>query len=441
MVAEAALLTSLGWVASPLIKTLFDKAHHNLGTGIDEKRKILEATVLPRLSLAIEKAEKSPNKEKVVEWLKRLKGAYYEAEEAIDIFEYKKLKQKVKDERGTRISFPCQFVPRKIKDKLSVFTPQKIMLKRCIDNLIKYADEAKDFRDLLGGPENTNGSDAERETYSNPPVRVFGREIDKEKIVSLLTQKPSNSEPGPSTRPAFPIIAITGRSGAGKTALAQYVYEHMDRQQHFNLRVWVYVPRKFKATDVIKNMVEIIKAKEGASNNYPFTSLEALSTELRCMLGSKKLLLVLDDFWSDTEDFDDQWDKFIGTLSSCSPETRILLTTQSNNVSQLAMKVEVYVLKDLEDGQFSELFMHHAWPSNSHLQKEEFEKVGKKIAVKLKGDPGAGKLVGRQLREKLDLRHWEEVAEKDWLEDDMMMKARIWSYQQLSESPTLFCNM
>ncbi|XP_078176566.1 uncharacterized protein LOC144570531 [Carex rostrata] len=224
MMAEAALLTSLGWVASPLIKTLFDKAHHNLGTGIDEKRKILEATVLPRLSLAIEKAEKSPNKERVVEWLKRLKGAYYEAEEAIDIFEYEKLKQKVKDERGTRISFPSQFVPQKIKDRLSVFTPQKIMLKRCIDNLIKIADEANDFCDLLGGPENANGSEAERETYSNPPDRVFGREIDKEKIVSLLTQKPSNSEPGPSTRPAFPIIAITGRSGAGKTTLAQYGY-------------------------------------------------------------------------------------------------------------------------------------------------------------------------------------------------------------------------
>ncbi|XP_078177436.1 putative disease resistance protein At3g14460 [Carex rostrata] len=205
----------------------------------------------------------------------------------------------------------------------------------------------------------------------------------------------------------------------------------MDGKKHFDLCLWVYVPRNFKATDVIKNMIETIKAKEGPSNNYPFTPLEALSTELRRLSGSKKLLLVLDDFWSDTKDFDNQWDKFIGCLSSCSPETRILLTTQSNNVSQLAMKVEVHVLKELEEGQFSELFMHHAWPSNSHLRKEEFEKVGKKIAVKLKGDPGAAKLVGRQLRVELDLDHWKKVAEKDWLGDDM--KARIWSYQQLPQ--------
>ncbi|XP_078176593.1 putative disease resistance protein RGA1 [Carex rostrata] len=435
MVAEAALLTPLGWVASPLIKKLFDKAHDYLGTGINKRRKILEATVLPRLSLVIEKAEKSPNKKKLVDWLKRLKGAYYEAEDAIDLLEYEQLKQEVKDhritlkqkaknEKGTPISLPLKFVRRpikiasdKLKSGLSVFSPQKIMLKHCIDNLIKIAEEAKDFLDLLGGPEKVNGSDADRETSSNSTVMVFGRQIDKEKIVSLLTLKPSNSEPGPSTRLTFPIIAITGRSGVGKTALAQYVYKHMDGQEHFDLLVWVHAPRKFKATEVIKNMIEIVNAKERARNDNSFTSLEALSTQIRDMLVSKKLLLLLDDFWSDTEDFVQQWQNFIGCLSSCLPGSRILLTSQSKTAAQPAglasvTEVETYILEDIDEGQFLDLFMHHAWPSNSNFPKEEFEKI-----------------VGSGLREKLDLMHWEEVAKKDWFGDNM--KARIWSYQQL----------
>ncbi|XP_078150205.1 putative disease resistance protein At3g14460 [Carex rostrata] len=347
------VLTPLGWLASPLIKTLFDKAHDHLGTGINKKMKILEATVLPRLSLAIDKVEKSPNREKLVDWLNRLKGVQ----------------------------------------------------------------------------ENASGSENDRDTFSNPPDRVFGRERDKKNIVDLLTDKPLNSEPEPSNRPAIPIIAIMGRSGVGKTALAQYVYKHMDEQKHFDLPVWVHAPRKFKATDVIKIMIEIIEAKKD-----PPTTDEALLKHTRGMLRSKKLLLVLDDFWSDTEGFQEQWEKFFKFLSSCLPGSKILLTTQSKKAAQQAglthySEVETYNLEEIEEGQFSELFMHHAWPSNFNSQKEEFEEIGRKIAVKLKGDPGAAKLVGHQLSGKLHLRHWEEVAEKDWLGDNL--KARIWSYQQL----------
>ncbi|XP_078175586.1 putative disease resistance protein RGA1 [Carex rostrata] len=304
----------------------------------------------------------------------------------------------------------------------------------CIDKLIKIANEANEFRDLLEAQENGSGSDANRETISNPPARVFGREVDKENIVSLLMEEPLNSEPGPSTRPAIPIIAITGRSGVGKTTLAQYVYKHMYGQEYFDLLIWVHAPRKFKAIDVIKNMIDIMNAKECASNDNHSTYLEALLTQTRHRLGSQKLLLVLDDFWSDTEDFVEQWENLICCCSSSLIGSRILLTTQSKNAAEQACiagvtAVETYYLKEIEEAQFSYLFMHYAWPSNCQLPKEEFEKIGRKIAVKLKGDPGTAKLVGHQIGGKLDLRHWEEVAENDWSGDNM--KARIWSYQQL----------
>ncbi|XP_078175940.1 putative disease resistance protein At3g14460 [Carex rostrata] len=220
----------------------------------------------------------------------------------------------------------------------------------------------------------------------------------------------------------------------GKTTLAQYVYKHMYGQEYFDLLIWVHAPRKFKAIDVIKNMIDIMNAKECASHDNHSTCLEALLTQTRHRLGSQKLLLVLDDFWSDTEDFVEQWENFICCCSSSLIGSRILLTTQSKNGAEQACiagvtAVETYYLKEIEEGQFSDLFMHFAWPSNCQLPKEEFEKIGRKIAVKLKGDPGTAKLVGHQIGGKLDLRHWEEVAEKDWSGDNM--KARIWSYQQL----------
>ncbi|XP_078151281.1 putative disease resistance RPP13-like protein 1 [Carex rostrata] len=450
--AEAAVLASLGWLVAPGITKLFNKAYDYLGTGIDERREKLAAVVLPRLSLAIEKIEKSPNKDKLVDWLNRLKNAYYEAEQAIDLFKYKQLKQKVKNERGTRVSLSSQCVPRhpliKLKYGLSIFSRQKIMLKDCIDKLIEIAKEANEFGDLLEVQENAS-SNTDRDTGSRPPPVIFGREKDKEKIVGLLmneqekivgllTNEPVNFKPRVSnTRQITPIVAITGRSGVGKTALAQYVFKHMIGQMHFDLHLWVHTPHKFKAIYVMKDTMRIIKAKQGALSDCNFdsvTSLQALSTQLKSMLMLKKVLLVLDDFWTDVEHFKDEWKNFIDCLSSCLSGSKILLTTQSKNVAQQVglpgvTEVEAYNLEDIEEGQFLELFMHYAWPSNSNLQKEEFEKLGRKIAIKLKRDPGAAKIVGDQLRQKLNLSDWKEAAETDWSEDNMQPK--IWSYQQL----------
>jgi NB-ARC domain/Rx N-terminal domain len=454
--AEAAVLTTLGWVASPFIKMLIDKAHDHLGTGISKRKKILEATVLPRLSLAIERAEKSSNKVRLEEWLKRLKDAYYDAEEAIDLFEYDKLKQKVKaDRKKLQQKIKCEngtlfssglYIPRhlkfasdKLNNALSVFSRKKIMLKNRIDKLIEIAKEANEFRNLVEAQENSTSSH-HRQNISKLLDRVFGREKDKDNIAVLLTENPSNSKPGPSTKEQpIPIITIMGRSGIGKTALAQYVYKCMEEKNQFDISLWVHVPRIFKADDVIKSMIEIIKARKGALHecNYDFSkpNLEALSNEIDIgMLRRKKVLLVLDDLWCDAQDFEEQWKSFIDCLGRWLPESRILLTTQSSAVASKACinhltKVNVYKLNDLDGDEFIKLFMHHAWPSDCSEPKEEFEKIGKKIAVKLKGDPGAAKLVGHQLSEKVELSHWEKVADKEWLGDDM--RARIWSYQQL----------
>ncbi|XP_078167763.1 putative disease resistance protein RGA3 isoform X2 [Carex rostrata] len=449
--AGTPILAPFGWLVAPLFKSISDKVYDHLGTyifnkardhissgtgpSIEKKRKLLQAEILPilpRLSLAIDKAEKSPKKEKLMDWLERLKAAYYEAEEAIDLLDYEQLEQKVMDDRKTleqteKNERRIPYLSRPPKNA-SLKSKYGVELKSCIDKLKNLEEEAEEFRDLLVSNEN------DRDTFSEPPSRVFGREKDKENIVGLLMKEPLNSEAGPSIRPAIPIIAITGRSGVGKTALAQYVHKHMDEQDHFDLAVWVHVPRKFEATDVIKKILETIEAKEHTPTNNPSASLESLLLQIRRMLGSKKILLVLDDFWSDNEDFVAQWENVIGCLTTCSPGSKILLTTQSKNTThQVGLagvtEVETYNLNEIEEDHFLELFMHYAWPSNSHLQKVEFEKIGQKISVKLKGDPGAAKLVGHQLSGKLDLRHWEEVAEKDWLGDNM--KARIWSYQQL----------
>ncbi|KAJ4796905.1 Disease resistance protein RGA2 [Rhynchospora pubera] len=439
--AEAAVLATLGWVASPLVKMLFDKAEKLLGTSMDDKREILAASALPRLYLTIEKAEKSPKKYMLEAWLKKLKRAYYQAEDAIDLLEYEKLHLKVMEDRKTlmqTLKFEAKKVKKLIRDVSKKITDH-------IDEIIEIANEAEKFSDLLKDLENDSTSNPDRVTTSEPLGKVvFGLEEDTRTVVDHLTSdiiKNSDQalDVGPSARSAIPmkVIAITGRSGIGKTTLAQNVYQHMDIQKRFDLPLWVHTPRKFKAIDVVRNIVQTTQKKNDAMDkgNYdPSAPLEALREQMQKILGYKKFLLVLDDFWCDDENFIDQWEKFISCLRGWSPGSKILLTTQYERVKEKARlagetEVTTHTVGELTPEQLLELFMYHAWPSNSPRSREEFERTGRKIVSKLKGDPGATKMVGRQLSNKLDLMHWNDIAERDWLGDKM--KARIWSYQQL----------
>ncbi|KAJ4773370.1 Disease resistance protein RGA2 [Rhynchospora pubera] len=436
--AEAGVFAALGWVASPLMKMLFDKAHRLLGNSMDEKMEMLVSTVLPGLSLVIDKAENSPNKTKLGAWLKRLKDAYYDAEEAIDLLEYQLLEQNLKTEdRRTRVSLfsllvpPCLQNIMLIKKRISL----KIELKIHIDKLVQIAKEANEFCNLLEAPPDyASTSNSDRETICQLSGIVFGREKDKEVVARLLREE---QQPGLSDRPGVPIIIIMGRSGIGKTTLAQYVYQYMGKQTYFDLLLWVHVPRKFKAADIVKKTLRNIHSKYGALHvdNYdPSGSLDDLAARMSRMLGSKKFLLILDDFWCDAEDEREQWKNFISCFSGWQPAGKIILTTQSVRAAENAdladlTEIKTYHLQQLEKGEFFKLFMHHAWPSNRSMQRVEFKNIGYKIAAKLRGDPGTAKIVGHQLREKLEVSHWERIAEKDWLGDNM--KVRIWSYQQL----------
>ncbi|KAJ4747774.1 Disease resistance protein RGA2 [Rhynchospora pubera] len=211
----------------------------------------------------------------------------------------------------------------------------------------------------------------------------------------------------------------------------------MKEQKYFDILLWVHCSRRFSASDVVMHAQQNKQARDGVAHvgNYNrFISLEALTGQMNAMLGSKKFLLILDDFWCDADDFIDQWEKFVTCLKGGLPGSKILLTTQSNRTVEKTSipgvtEVKHYPLLELENGHFFKLFMHHSWPSNCSLEKEKFECIGHNIAAKLKGDPGTAKIVGRQLRENIDIRYWEDAAKKDWLGDNM--KARIWSYQQL----------
>ncbi|KAJ4816561.1 Rust resistance protein Rp1 [Rhynchospora pubera] len=316
--------------------------------------------------------------------------------------------------------------------------------KKKITEFLQIVKEFRNYRDLL---QDGDAGTHDRETVSVLEEKVFGRDRDREIIVSKLT-KESITDHGPSIVSGLNILAITGRPGIGKTTLAKYVYNYLSKEGHFDIFMWVYVPRKFRAGDVINKMMKVKQTKEdllvgqlieqkdsqfelqsSSHDNYP---LEGLSVEIKKMFHSKKCLLVLDDFLCCTGTDREQWKKFMSCLSCWGSESKILITTQSTEaVRQISVPEEnIYKLDQLEEDLFFELFMYHASGNTSNMKDNSLEVVGRKVANKLNGDPKAAEVVGSQLRKKGDIIEWEKVSKKDWSGDEIM-KSRIWSYQNL----------
>ncbi|XP_020097837.1 putative disease resistance RPP13-like protein 1 [Ananas comosus] len=477
---EPIILAALGWVASPLVAKLLAEGFASLGINAEKKLQKLRATVLPVLKSVIEKAEGSPHRSEVEGWLQRLKDAYDGAEDALDLLNYDRLRRKVAEaarSSGKRPTNPVRssffHIPKPVKWMIKgcrdMGSPQKIKLKRRLNKLEKIAGEAQTLRDLLGAT-----AAPDRQNIAQPPQKVFGRDKDREEIIRRLKTEPAAiCEPGSSS--GIPIIAIVGRPGVGKTALAQYICEQLRSELgdgHFDLIMWVYASCDFNASEIMKNIIQQASiASESQDSVNPddlavtilallrnrntnldtmvvgnLDSPEGLRLKMNKMLNAKNFLLVIDDVWCDGEDHKKNW-KTLRCLSNCClPGSKILVTSQMEDAPRkigaaIGATIEhIFPLKDIEENYFSDLFIHHALPSgeiDSHL-REELEEKCRTIARKLNKDPTAAEMVGetiatemaRLLRSQGNLHAYlRKIADEDWSGDKT--KALMWSYRHL----------
>lgn len=100
--AEALALAGASWamsmagcVASPIVSRLLNEGFSCLGIDIAARIDKLEAAILRQFQEVIDAAQRSEHKSNLEKWLRRLKEAMYEAEDALDLYKYRLLQQKV----------------------------------------------------------------------------------------------------------------------------------------------------------------------------------------------------------------------------------------------------------------------------------------------------------------------------------------------------------
>ncbi|KAJ4789186.1 NBS-LRR-like resistance protein [Rhynchospora pubera] len=259
-------------------------------------------------------------------------------------------------------------------------------LTKALNKIGKLVNEMNTFNLTPRDPPPT----IDRETQSFiMESKVIGREREKEQIVSELLNPPRE-------RDNISVFAIVGIGGAGKTTLAQYVFNDERVKEHFQLSLWVCVSiDEFNVIEIIKSIIE--RASGDASKN----SKEMLQHELRKILDKKRYLLVLDDVWSKERE---KWNELRMLLcSAAGAGSVIIVTTRDQGVASTMETFPNHNLEKLTDEDSYELFKNRAFGAWVEKPTEEHYEIGKTIAHKCGGLPLVQ--LPSEMRYLINLRH------------------------------------
>ncbi|GJM84402.1 hypothetical protein PR202_ga00066 [Eleusine coracana subsp. coracana] len=234
-------LTVGGWFAGAVIANFVAKArsimegHHALQTDASDMLYSVQAA-LPRIRILVEVTErKAISNRSYAAWLQQFKDVVSEAEDLLDDFETKRIREELL-RKNSKVSSAASSAFRFVRNLLLSDTDLK-RLKDVLNKLNKIISDT-------GGP-GFHGlmelADAEEGVTTRilPPTRplVIGRDDEKQQLMSMIFPKAEQDCAEPSNQ--LSVIAVVGAAGVGKTTLAQVIYSNPDVMDAFELRGWV----------------------------------------------------------------------------------------------------------------------------------------------------------------------------------------------------------
>ncbi|KAF5447765.1 hypothetical protein F2P56_033289 [Juglans regia] len=354
--AEAILFN----VAARIIESLGSLALKQIGLlwGITDELEKLKNTVSTIQAVLLDAEEQWAMNRQVRDWLEKLKDVFYDVDDLLDGFSTECLLR----EMMTRDK-----MAKKVRIFFSKSNPLVYDLKmghkiKAIRQKLDAIANDRKFH-LEERPAEIRVSARKRDdTHSYvPDANVIGREDDKKEIIKrLLSDSDIKENVG--------ILPITGIGGLGKTTLAQFIFNDLKVDKHFQLKMWVCVSDNFDVRKIVEKILE------SARKQKPETiEMDTLVHGLRKAIVGKKYLLVLDDVWN--EDVK-KWDDLKVLLEVGASGSRMLITTRSKKVAQITQTIAEYSLQCLDERESWCLFKQE---TEEEQREEILEGVAKEI--------------------------------------------------------------
>ncbi|XXG87507.1 hypothetical protein AAC387_Pa11g2175 [Persea americana] len=413
MAAEAVFSTIL----QELLSKLSDHVQNEIGLlwGLEEEKQKLESNLSVIRAVLHDAEKRQVNEMAVKDWLGKLKGAAYDAEDLVDEFIFEARRRKVVNQQGMQ---------KKVRNFCSLSNPLAFRLKMAhkMQELRKRFDaiakERNDFHFKEEAVESRPPISRTRETDSYViESEVCGRKNEAEKLIHSLINY-ENEE-------VLSVIPIVGMGGMGKTTLAQLIFN--DKRvgtDRFDLKMWVYVSEDFDVGRLLKEILQ--SAIKGEAGNL---SIDLLHTRLRETLSGKKYLLVLDDVWNEEVN---EWSRLKTWLKCGGKGSKILATTRSDKVAAIMGTLPAHKLGILSEKDSWTLFDTLARPHPN------FVSMGKEIVGKCGGLPLAIKTLGSLMYSKTTQSEWESVRNSEFWNrrdsDGGVLPALRLSYDHLTPS-------
>ncbi|KAL6313662.1 hypothetical protein AAG906_010080 [Vitis piasezkii] len=372
------ILTNLGSSAFQEIGSMYGVPKEI--TKLNGKLGTIKAVLLD----AEEKQQQQQSNRAVKDWVRRLRGVVYDADDLLDDYATHYLQRgglarQVSDffssENQVAFRFKMSHRLEDIKERLDDVANDIPML-----NLIP--------RDIVL---NTGEENSWRETHSfSLPSEIVGREENKEEIIRKLS---SNNEE------ILSVVAIVGFGGLGKTTLTQLVYND-ERVKHFEHKTWVCISDDSGDGLDVKLWVKKILKSMGVQGVESMT-LDGLKDKLHEKISQKKYLLVLDDVWNENPG---KWYEVKKLLMVGAKGSKIIVTTRKLNVASIMEDKSPVSLKGLGEKESWALFSKFAF-TEQEILKPEIVKLEKKLQ-NVQGVPLVIKSLAMILQSKREPGQW-----------------------------------
>ncbi|GAA0164945.1 antimicrobial response protein [Lithospermum erythrorhizon] len=403
-------------MADPVITVILDRLTRFLEDKVKSEVKLIKgvkkdvqnlAIVLKSLQNVLHDAEKRKLEDQTVKsWIGELQDVLYEVDDVFDELNTNILRKQilghvedVEDDLPNLEKVGCSLLhPFSCFKQLSMRRDLALRIKG-LNTRLSFIDRERKRYNFVKGNFDVNGFRPVETSSLVDEVEVVGRDSAKSSLISDLLD--GSKDEGDPVR----VVSLVGTGGIGKTTLAQLVFNDGKVKDHFDCRVWVCVSDPFDEMHIAKSIVESLM------NSSPDLSrLDSLLRSIQETMSRKRVLVVLDDVWSEDSS---KWERLRPCFKYAAPCSRVLVTTRNEGVAKVMGSIRIHHVSFLSEFDCWSLVCHVALRNKE--DQAEYEEIGRLVAKRCKGLPLAAKVMGSLLLLKNSVEEWRSVLDsKIW---------------------------